>query len=173
MEVIIMNKWDLYDNEFKKTDMVVRTNEKIEDGYYHLSTNTWVINDKKEVLLVRNALNYELYYPGFWGPISENVLSGEDGVMTVKKSLFDMLGIKITADKIKRIDCEKRDPFHYIYETYIINDNINIKDFKLDESRIINVKWVSYEEINNMISNGEVALVFQSRIEKHILPMIK
>lgn len=168
-----MVKWDLYDENFNKTDRIIDEDCLIDNGYYHISTNTWIINSRKEVLLVRNALNYELYYPGFWGPISENVLSGDDGIITVYKSVLDMIGIKIQIDNVKRRDITKRDPFHYMYETYIVKKEIDVDKLKINRDKIINVKWANYDEVNNMLNNGEIALVFKSRIEKYVLPLLR
>ena len=61
-----MNKWDLYDNKFKNTGIVINENDEIPDDKYHYSINIWIINSKKQVLLIRNTLNYNLHYPGFY-----------------------------------------------------------------------------------------------------------
>ena len=42
------------------------------------------------------------------------------------------IGIKISNFDIKKIDTKLRDPYHYIYETYIVN-----KDIDMEIDRII------------------------------------
>src|SRR5574344_217607 len=101
-----MTKWDLYDAKFKKINKVINSEEIIEDGYYHLSLNIWIINSSKQVLLVKKALNYKFHYPGLYGSININVASGifykEAAIMELKNKL----GLNIQLSDIKEIDMQ-------------------------------------------------------------------
>ena len=120
-----MSKWDLYDNKFNNTGIVINDTDEIPDGKYHCSINAWILNSKKQLLLIRNTLNYNIHYPGFWSSINGNVLSGESSTETCIKTINSKIGIKITDSEMKTVDKKLRDPYHYIYETYIVN-KINI-----------------------------------------------
>ena len=168
-----MSKWDLYDDKFNNTGIVINDSDEIPDGKYHYSINAWILNSKKQLLLIRNTLNYHLYYPGFWSSINGNVLSGESSIETCIKTINSIIGIKITDSEIKTIDKKLRDPYHYIYETYIVNKDIDLNEICFIDNTAVQAKWIDLKELYNMIENGEIAWVLIPRIEEYVIPLMK
>lgn len=168
-----MNKWDLYDNKFKNTGIVINENDEIPDDKYHYSINIWIINSKKQVLLIRNTLNYNLHYPGFWNSINGNVLSGEVPIDTCLRTTFDKIGIKVKKSEFKKVDTRLRDPYKYIYETYIVNKDIDLSSIVFSDNTAVQAKWIDLKELYNMIENGEIAWVLIPRIEEYVIPLMK
>ena len=167
-----MQYWELYDKDLNKTNIVIEEGDDIPKELYHYTVNIWIINSKKEILLVKNSLNPSLYYPGFWCSINDNVLKGEKPIDACLRSVYSNIGIKINKTNIKKLDTCLRDPYQYIYETYIITEDINIDDVKYRKLNISDVKWVDKVELNNMIENGEIAYVLIPRIKQYIFPLI-
>lgn len=167
-----MNKWDLYDKDLKKTDKTIKENETIFDNLYHYTLNIWIFNEKKEVLLFRNTLNSALYYPGFWGCLAENVLAGESPLDACQRCINERIKPKDYNFQIKKIDTVLRDPYHYIYETYLVDIIGNIDSIQYDETYSTS-KWVDMKELKNMIDNGEISQVLIPRIEKYVFPILK
>ena len=62
---------------------------------------------------------------------------------------------------------------NYIYETFIIQKDLNLETIFTDEIYYSKAKWINIEEIKNMISNGEIEFPLIERIEKYILPFLK
>ena len=168
-----MSKWDLYDKEFNNTGIVIDETEEIPDGKYHYSVNIWILNSNKELLLVRNTLNYNIHYPGFWNSINGNVLSGEKPIDTCIKAIKSKIGIKVSKDDLNKVDTKLRDPYHYIYETYIVNKDININEICFVDGKAVQAKWIDLNELYNMIENGEIAWVLIPRIEEYVIPLMK
>ncbi len=168
-----MNKWDLYDQNFNNTGITIDETEEIPDGKYHYSVNVWILNSKKQLLLVRNTLNYNLHYPGFWNSINGNVLSGETPVDACKKAINAKIGIKIGDDELNKIDTKVRDPYHYIYETYVVYKDIELQEIHFIDNTKVQAKWIDLKELYNMIENGEIAWVLIPRIEEYIVPLMK
>ncbi len=168
--------WDLYDNQFQKTGMVVQENDldNILEGFYHLTVNIWVINSNKEVLMVKKSLNFDLRYPGYWTSINGNVMSGENSYCTVKNIISKKMGVKIAdTDKIIELGKDFRDPYHYIYETFAVYKDINIESIIMNETYYSKAKWIDIIELKNMMNNGEIEFPIIERIEKYILPLLK
>lgn len=95
-------KWDLYDNKFNKIDIIINEDEfnNIPNNLYHLTVNVWIINSKKEVLLLKKAMNYDLRYPGHWTSINGNVESRANSIATLYKVVYEKIGKKVIKDKI-------------------------------------------------------------------------
>ena len=168
-----MSKWDLYDDKFNNTGIVINDTDEIPDGKYHYSINVWILNSKKQLLLIRNTLNYNIHYPGFWSSINGNVLSRESSTETCIKTINSKIGIKITDSEIKTIDKKLRDPYHYIYETYIVNKDIDLNEICFIDNTAVQAKWIDLKELYNMIENGEIAWVLIPRIEEYVIRLMK
>ena len=168
-----MSKWDLYDDKFNNTGIIVDEIDEIPDGKYHYSINAWILNSKKQLLLIRNTLNYNIHYPGFWSSINGNVLSGENPVDTCIKTIYSKIGLNVSISDIVKIDTRLRDPYHYIYETYIVNKDIDLNQICFIDNMAVQAKWIDLKELYNMIENGEISWVLISRIEEYVIPLMK
>lgn len=163
-------EWDLYDNKFQLTGKTIHEEhaDEIPDGLYHLTVNVWVINSKKQVLLLKKALNFNFRYPGFWTSINGNVKKGKNAIDSVKDILKEKLGIIIDQSEIIELGKDMRDPYHYIYNTFVIYKDINLSQITLDENCFSKVKWADFIELENMINNGEIETVLTPRIDIYI-----
>lgn len=168
-----MSKWDLYDENFNNTGIIINDTDEIPDGKYHYSINVWILNSNKQLLLIRNTLNYNIHYPGFWSSINGNVLSGEEPIDTGIKTIYSKIGIKISSSEMRKVDTKLRDPYHYIYETYIVNKDINLNEVCFVDNTAVQAKWIDLKELYNMIENGEIAWVLIPRIEEYVIPLMK
>ena len=168
-----MNKWDLYDKNFNKSDKVINENDDIPDDLYHYSVNIWMVNSKHQLLLVRNTLNYNIHYPGFWNSVNGNVLSGEAPIECCIRSVNDKIGIELKEEDFEKLDTKTRDPYHYIYETYVVKKDINLSEIKFNDETCVQAKWVDLKEVYNMIENGEIAWVMIGRLEEYIIKYLK
>lgn len=168
-----MSKWNLYDEKFNNTGIIINDIDEIPDGKYHYSINIWILNSKKKLLLIRNTLNYNIYYPGFWNSINGNVLSDETPIEACTKTIYSKIGIKIPNSDLKKIDTKLRDPYHYIYETYIVNNEIDLNEIRFVDNTVVQAKWIDLKELYNMIENGEIAWVLIPRIEEYVIPLMK
>ena len=153
-----MSKWDLYDDKFNNTGIIINDTDEIPDGNYHYSINAWILNSKKQLFLIRNPLNYNMHYPGFRSSINGNVLSGDLPIDTCVETINSKIGIEVSKSDIKKIDTKLRDPYHYIYETYIINKDIDLNEICFVDNTAVQAKWVDLKELYNMIENGEINL---------------
>lgn len=168
-----MSKWDLYDKNFNNTGIIINDTDEIPEDKYHYSINIWTLNSKKQLLLIRNTLNYNIHYPGFWNSINGNVLSGDTPIDTCIKSIDSKIGIKISDVELKKVDTRLRDPYHYIYETYILYKDIDLNKICFNDNTAVQAKWIDLKELYNMIENGEIAWVLIPRIEEYVIPLMK
>lgn len=168
-----MSKWDLYDKNFNNTGIIINDTDEIPEDKYHYSINIWTLNSKKQLLLIRNTLNYNIHYPGFWNSINGNVLSGDTPIDTCIKSINSKIGIKISDVELKKVDTRLRDPYHYIYETYILYKDIDLNKICFNDNTAVQAKWIDPKELYNMIENGEIAWVLIPRIEEYVIPLMK
>ncbi len=163
-------QWDLYDKNFQLIGKTIEETEadEIPNGLYHMTVNVWIINSQKQVLLIKKVLNFNLRYPGLWTSINGNVIARDKPINCVKKSVKDKIGIEVETKDIIEIGKDIRDPYHYIFNTFVILMDIDSKDIKIKENFGSKVKWADIDELENMMNNGEIEPPLVSRIEKYI-----
>ena len=92
---------------------------------------------------------------------------------TCIKTIYSKIGINVSISDIEKIDTRLRDPYHYIYETYIVNKDIDLNQICFIDNMAVQAKWVDLKELYNMIENGEISWVLISRIEEYVIPLMK
>jgi len=167
-------KYDLYDANMKKIGKTIdeKNIENIEDGQYHLSLNIWIINSKKEVLLLKKSINYDYLYPKYWTSINYNVLTEQNIEEAILQALEEKIGIMFQKIKYKDIGTILRDPYHYMFQTIIINEDLE-SNISLNKERYSKYEWVNLEKLVSMMENGEIEWPLIERIERLIIPLLK
>ena len=94
-------------------------------------------------------------FPLNWECTGGSVLSGEDSLTGALREVDEEIGIKLTKENGKLIHSITRKDD--IKDIYLFFENINIKDTKLQEEEVIDIKWVKINEFNKMVKNNEIA----------------
>lgn len=153
---------DLYDNNFNKLNKTIRRRiDEIPDGCYVMMSYALIKNNNKYLLeQATSKSNNTLAIPG------GHVLAGEDGLTGLKRELKEELGLKNVT--IKHIDTIIYPYNRYIFNIYLIEDNVNIEDLVYNSSEILNVKWYTKEEILNKIKRGKINKGYAYILENYI-----
>lgn len=168
-----MELWDLYDNNLVNTGKVVSCEEDIPTGYYHLALELWIINEKHQVLLLKNTIDYSKRYPGSWCCIGGNLHSKENVEEAIIRIINEKIGITISLDKKKTGSPIKREPFGYAYITCILFTDIDTKNISFKDRNSTEAKYVDEKELIKMCNNGEIAYYLINRINNEVLQYMK
>ena len=165
-----MEIWELYDEKLVNTYKKISCKEEIPDGYYHLSIEVWIVNSKKELLLLKNATDYSIRYPGSWSCIGGNLRANESFDESIKRIIKEKIGIIFESEEDVIIKPPvKRDPYKYAYMTCIICHDIDLSNVKFEDEMSSEAKFVDKNELFKMCKNGEVAYYLVSRIDNEII----
>lgn len=72
------------------------------------------------------------------------------------REVKEELGIKLNPAKGRRISQICREETQDLYDVWIFYKNIDISDIILQETEVIDVKWVTKRELFRMAQNGEL-----------------
>lgn len=147
-------KWDLYDVNRNKTGLTWIRGMAIPKGYYHLVVSVWIQNDRGEYLLSRRHPNKQ--YPLCWECTGGSVLAGEDSLIGAVREVKEELGIILNPAKGRRITQTCREKTQDLYDVWAFHENIDISDIILQETEVIDVKWVIKRGLIRMAQNGEL-----------------
>ncbi|MCM0649117.1 NUDIX domain-containing protein [Clostridium swellfunianum] len=146
-----MEIWDILDGEGKKTGKTIIRGQELKDGDYHLVVHIWILNDKGEFLIQRRAEHLRLL-PGLWAATGGSAVAGEDGKTAAIREVKEELGIDVdTENMIKLKTMKRRNNFA---EIWLVKQNISLRDVHLQAEEVSGAKWVTKEELENMIKSG-------------------
>lgn len=140
----------------------IETREKChEEGLWHKAVVLIILStDNKKVLLQQRSTSKKLW-PNKWDiSAGGHVLAGELGYQSVIRETEEELGLKIEKDDLEFIgattsETEKGKIINkHFNEIYIAHKDIDIKDIKLQEEEVQDIKWIDKEEVIRMIKNN-------------------
>ena len=149
-----MEKWDIFTKEGLKTGYTKFRKESLLETEYHLVVRIWIVNHKGEILLSRRGRKKRGAL--LWECTGGSVLSGETQREAINREIQEELGIDISGEKGICMVNERRDEHHDFYEVWLFRKDINISEVTIDGEEVIDVKWVSIDEFNDMLVKNEL-----------------
>lgn len=149
MEII-----DLYDcqkNKLNKT--MIRSEGEPKDGEFKLSVHTWILNSEGELLIQKRNENLERN-PGKWAFTGGAVVSNESSLDGAIREVKEELGITVHNDEIEYLLSFKREKG--FVDVWLIKNDIQLEELVLQKEEVSDVKWVSVEELINLLEKGEM-----------------
>ena len=141
---------DLYDGNFNRLDKTIRRRvDEIPEGCYVMMSYALIKNNDKYLLEQATARsNNTLAIPG------GHVLAREDGLTGLKRELKEELNLEDI--KVKHLDTTIYPYNSYIFNIYLIEDEIDIDSIEFDTNEVVNINWYSKEEIINKIKDEKI-----------------
>jgi len=163
-----VEKWDVLNSSGKNTGRtVLRGRDSLKSGEYHLVVHIWIVSSMGKILIQRRADNKKLM-PGEWAATGGAAIAGENSFCAAKRELFEELGIKSNKENLfKLIRIKRKNSF---LDVWAICIDTPAEKLILQESEVASAKWVTMEELCNMIESGDFhnygAEYFDSIFEK-------
>ena len=144
--------WDILDENGVPTGKTtLRGHSILKSGEYHLVVHIWIISSDGAFLIPRRADDKKLM-PGEWAATGGAAVSGEDSFAAAKRELFEELGIDSDRERLKKIARIKRR--NSLLDVWAIVCDIPAKELILQRSEVAEAKWVSENELIEMIQSG-------------------
>lgn len=146
-----MEYLDLYDgNGILTGEKVLRVKGmKPEDGKYIKIVIVFIKNEENKFLIQKTSKEKG----SVWATTGGHVKSGQTFKEAIIEEVKEELGLDIGREKFELVYTEKFD-FAFM-DVYYLEKNINIEDIKVQEEEVEFVKWLSIDEIKELINKGE------------------
>lgn len=143
---------NLYNIEKERTNKTWERSTDIEpeEGEFKFNVHTWLINDNNEFLIQKRGVNLKRH-PGKWNFTGGAVDAGESSVEGAKREVKEELGINI--DTLEFLLSYRRE--HDFVDVWVGRTNADIEDLDTSDREVDEVRWVSFQELKNMINNNE------------------
>lgn len=144
--------WDVLDAEGAVTGKTVARGRCIlKPGEYHLVVHIWIVSSKGEILLQRRSDKKKLM-PGEWAATGGAAISGESSYTAANRELFEELGIPSNKETLKKLFRLKRR--NSLLDVWMIKSDISLQELKLQKSEVAEARWVTEDELSDMIKKG-------------------
>lgn len=158
-----MEQWDLFDENRQPLNKIHVRGEKIEQGHYHVVVGIWTINSQNEILLTLRHAEKD-FYPNCWENTGGCVRAGEGSLQGAKRELFEETGIDVKEEDFILFKTERtEDTFS---DTYIVRVDRLVEELVMQEGETVAAKWVSLEELEEMVQRGEIGLPIAEKFLK-------
>ncbi|MBR4110391.1 MAG: NUDIX domain-containing protein [Clostridia bacterium] len=141
---------DLYDINSNKTDKTYRKGEPIPEGYYPMVVMVVIRNSKGEFLMQKRVESKG----GDWGVTGGHPKSGETPLEGIVTEVKEELGLDFSNETFIEYDsgCDGKD----CYKMYFVNKDVDIKEMKIQEEELSEVRWFSMDELKHMVEINEL-----------------
>lgn len=158
-----MEVWDLYNKDRELTGKTILKGSKLNKDEYRLVVHICIFNSKNK-MLIQQRQPFKEGAPNKWDlTVGGSAISGDTSIVAAEREVFEEIGYKINLkNKIPSLTINFEDGFDDIY---IIEENLNIEDLKLQYEEVKDIKWADKKEILNLIETGKFINYHKSFIE--------
>ena len=148
-----MEYWAIYDKDGNFTGRKKGKYEKWDKDEYHLATEVWVINSKKQILIQQRSEKCQLL-PGIWALTTGRVVSGETTRQGCIRELKEELGIEAKEEECNLVKSLLKNRLGMIWDIYFLRKDVELEDVTLQKEEVSRVKLVNTDEFRDMLKEG-------------------
>ncbi len=147
-----MERWDAYDKDLNKLDLILTRGEQVPKDVYHLVVETLVKHTDNTYLLMKRDYSKPIYGGYFEASAGGSALVNESAKDAIKRELYEETGIK---DYIILEQINQSIYMDSIFITYLCVTNVDKSSITLQQSETIDFKWVSEKEFIEYANSDE------------------
>ena len=165
---------EVLDKNGNSTGEILERDEVHKRNLLHNEIAVFLINDKGETLLQKRSGNKK-HNPNKWAICAGHVEAYESLENTVIREAKEELGIDIPIKELKTFvekETKIRKNNSCITNYFYYKTNMELHEFIIQKEELIEVKWVSIEDIIKMLEEENDSIVFDKK-SKYIFEKLK
>ena len=151
------------ENSGLKTGKTIMKSVAHKNGIWHSSVHLIIVSKDKSKILFQKRCNRKKFFPNMWDiAVGGHIAHGEDDYTALKREMLEELGLYLEKYSYEKLGVFKEKLCNngiisneFVY-TYIIYDDIDTNELKLQEEEVECVKWFNRDELNNLIINKKI-----------------
>lgn len=149
-----MEMWDLLDINGEPIGKTHPRQGTLPQGTYHRVVEIFTINSRDEILITKRSPDKPTY-PNYWEVTGGSVVAGEDSLTGALRELREETGILSSPSKMILLMTDP--PVHYAFmDIYLTFCDAEISELTMQEGETVAAKWVTFDEFEKMIENGDI-----------------
>ncbi len=149
-----MELWDERDANGELTGGVLRRDQPIPEGSYHLVVSVWVCDPSGRLLVTLRAPDKDTC-PSMWENTAGSALAGETSPQAAARELREETGI--TADESALRFARRMHGHKAFLDMYFLRLAEMPRDIAMQPGETSDYRWVTLDELDEMILRGSFA----------------
>jgi len=163
-----MEYLDVVDEENNLTGKTEERDVIHEKGLWHREISVWIMNQNRELLLQKRAATKK-QGANNWSICAGHVDMGEEPRKTAVREIKEELGIEVKENELEYLLTEKNSVvLHNSYNNifsykYLLKTNASLKDYKINLDELSELKYISFNELEQLIKDKPINYPFASK----------
>lgn len=158
-----MEIWDLYTKDRIKTGKTMIRGEEQPAGYYRMVVHVYFFNSKGE-MLIQQRQPFKYGWSNMWDlSVGGSAIAGDSSQSAAEREVQEELGYSISLEN-RRPSFTANFPNGFD-DIYLIEEEIDLNQLKLQYEEVQAVKWASLQQIIDLIHKGTFVPYHHSLIE--------
>lgn len=147
-----MEYFDVYDKNRNLINKKLPRGAELKHGEFNQGVAVWIINNEGKILLSqRSAIKS---HPLKWEAPGGCSVVGESSVETAIREIREEIGLNLKSADLNLLTTKLYKK--QFVDVYMVKYDLKIEDLVLQKEEVAQVKWVSFDEIEKIIENGEM-----------------
>ena len=144
--------WDLYDAERKPLGRTIKRGDAFAEGEYYVCCEIWIRNSEGKFLVTQRHPDKKA--GGLWEFTGGGVLAGETTKQAAVRELDEELGVHADESELSLLEVYRHK--NYFMDIFMVQRDVDTTALVLQPEEVVDVKWVSDEELLQMIGEKQV-----------------
>ena len=146
-----MEKRDLYDINRNLTGETIYKGDSIPDGKFILVVLSFIQNSKGEFLIQKRSVQKGGKYASTGG----HAKTGETSIQAMMTEINEELSLNANEDELHLVYSGREDEDKIFFDLYYMKKDFSTNSLILQKEEIESVKWMTVDEIKQLISTNE------------------
>ena len=149
---MMVEYWDLYDANRNFLGRTIKRGEPFGENEFYVCCEVWIVNSKNQMLVTQRHPDKKA--GGQWEFTGGGVLAGETTKSAAVREVKEELGVSV--DKAELSLLETYAHKNYFMDIYVLRKDLSEDEIVLDENEVVDWKWASADEIEQLIETGQM-----------------
>ncbi len=155
--------WDLYDAGRKPLGRTIKRGDAFAEGEYYVCCEVWVHNSEGKFLMTQRHPDKKA--GGLWEFTGGGVLAGETTKQAAVREVQEELGLGIEESEVTLLEVYQHK--NYFMDIFVVKKDVDVSALTLQAEEVTDAKWVSHEELLQMIAEKQTVWSVGLRYEKY------
>ena len=144
--------WDLYDANRNPLGRTIKRGEAFAEGEYYVCCEVWMQNSEGKLLMTQRHPDKKA--GGLWEFTGGGVLADETTKQACVRELEEEIGILAEESELSLLEVYQHK--NYFMDIFVIKRDVDTANLKLQPEEVVDAKWVSREELLQMIEEKQI-----------------
>lgn len=155
--------WDLYDADRNPLGRTIKRGDAFAEGEYYVCCEIWMQNSEGKFLMTQRHPDKKA--GGLWEFTGGGVLAGETTKQAAVREVQEELGLRIEESELTLLEVYQHK--NYFMDIFLVKKDVDVSALTLQAEEVVDAKWVSHEELLQMITEKQTVWSVGLRYEKY------